>query len=73
LANPSAPLGAGPSSPFGAGSASAGAHALHGTPAAHAHGEHAHNPNLQHHFYSMEQQLEASTFGMWVFLVTEKL
>ena len=32
---------------------------------------HGHNPNLQHHFYSMEQQLEASTFGMWVFLVTE--
>ncbi len=35
------------------------------------HGEHAHNPNLQHHFYSMEQQLEASILGMWVFLVTE--
>ncbi len=33
--------------------------------------EHAHNPHLQHHFYSMEQQLEASTLGMWVFLVTE--
>jgi len=33
--------------------------------------EHTHNPNLQHHFYSMEQQLEASTLGMWVFLVTE--
>ncbi|MFO7303852.1 MAG: cytochrome c oxidase subunit 3 family protein, partial [Acidobacteriota bacterium] len=32
-----------------------------------------HNPNLQHHFYSMEQQLEASTLGMWVFLVTEIL
>jgi cytochrome c oxidase subunit 3 len=30
-----------------------------------------HNPNLQHHFYSLEQQLEASTLGMWVFLVTE--
>jgi cytochrome c oxidase subunit 3 len=36
-----------------------------------AHGEHGHNPNLQHHFYSMDQQLEASTLGMWVFLVTE--
>jgi cytochrome c oxidase subunit 3 len=36
-----------------------------------AHGEHEHNPNLQHHFYSMDQQLEASTLGMWVFLVTE--
>lgn len=32
-----------------------------------------HNPNLQHHFYSMDQQLEASTLGMWVFLVTEIL
>jgi hypothetical protein len=31
----------------------------------------AHHPKLQHHFYSMEQQLEASTLGMWVFLVTE--
>ena len=38
---------------------------------AHGADEHAHNPNLQHHFYSMEQQLEASTLGMWVFLVTE--
>jgi cytochrome c oxidase subunit III len=49
---------------------------LHGTPAAagHAsgHGEHgAHHPRLQHHFHSMDQQLEASTLGMWVFLVTE--
>jgi cytochrome c oxidase subunit 3 len=36
------------------------------------HGDaHGHDPNLQHHFYSMEQQLEASTLGMWVFLVTE--
>jgi cytochrome c oxidase subunit 3 len=34
------------------------------------HGDHGH-PNLQHHFYSLEQQLEASTLGMWVFLVTE--
>ena len=46
-----------------------------GTAHASAHGSHDdhahHNPNLQHHFYSMEQQLEASTFGMWVFLVTE--
>jgi cytochrome c oxidase subunit 3 len=32
---------------------------------------HGQNPNLQHHFYSMEQQLEASTLGMWLFLVTE--
>ena len=35
------------------------------------HGAHGHHPRLQHHFYSMEQQLEASTLGMWVFLVTE--
>jgi cytochrome c oxidase subunit III len=35
-------------------------------------GEHeAHHPWLQHHFDSMEQQAEASTLGMWVFLVTE--
>src|SRR6187397_1440997 len=32
---------------------------------------HAHHPRLQHHFYNMDQQLEASTLGMWVFLVTE--
>ena len=49
----------------------AGAHALAGPHAIAGHGEHAHNPNLQHHFYSMEQQLEASVLGMWVFLVTE--
>ena len=49
------------------------AHAMMpGHTAAHSgdHG-HGHDPNLQHHFYSMEQQLEASTLGMWVFLVTE--
>ena len=28
---------------------------------------------LQHHFVSMEQQRDASTLGMWVFLVTEIL
>jgi len=41
--------------------------------AAHAdhHGHHAHHPALQHHFESLEQQHEASTLGMWVFLVTE--
>ena len=38
--------------------------------ASHA-GHEAHHPRLQHHFYSMEQQLEASILGMWVFLVTE--
>jgi cytochrome c oxidase subunit 3 len=85
LVNPSTSLGAGPSTPLGAGAnpqhlsappdahagAMAGPHAMTG-PAGHdAHGEHASNPNLQHHFYSMAQQLEASVFGMWVFLVTE--
>jgi len=31
---------------------------------------HSH-PALQHHFENMEQQREAGTLGMWVFLVTE--
>jgi cytochrome c oxidase subunit 3 len=46
---------------------------MHATSSGHAggHDPHAQNPNLQHHFYSMEQQLEASTLGMWLFLVTE--
>ena len=35
------------------------------------HGPTPHHPWLQHHFDSMEQQAEASTLGMWVFLVTE--
>jgi cytochrome c oxidase subunit 3 len=30
-----------------------------------------HHPYLQHHFDSMAQQMEASTLGMWTFLVTE--
>jgi cytochrome c oxidase subunit 3 len=32
---------------------------------------HAHHPRQQHHFHSMDQQLEASVLGMWIFLVTE--
>jgi cytochrome c oxidase subunit 3 len=35
------------------------------------HGHTAHHPYLQHHFDDMGQQAEASTLGMWVFLVTE--
>jgi len=35
------------------------------TPEIHGH------PALQHHFENMEQQREAGTLGMWVFLVTE--
>jgi cytochrome c oxidase subunit 3 len=35
------------------------------------HGHVPHHPYLQHHFDNMAQQAEASTLGMWVFLVTE--
>lgn len=31
----------------------------------------AHHPALAHHFDSLEQQQQASTLGMWVFLATE--
>jgi cytochrome c oxidase subunit 3 len=38
----------------------------------HATAEEMHgHPALQHHFENMEQQREAGTLGMWVFLVTE--
>jgi cytochrome c oxidase subunit III len=42
-----------------------------GGAAAPGEGVHLHHPKLQHHFDDMEQQAEASTLGMWVFLVTE--
>jgi cytochrome c oxidase subunit 3 len=32
---------------------------------------HAHEPALQHQFATLRQQHEASTLGMWIFLVTE--
>ena len=32
---------------------------------------HAHHPAQQHHFETLQQQAEASTLGMWLFLVTE--
>ena len=35
------------------------------------HAHPAHHKALQHHFENMEQQREAGTLGMWVFLVTE--
>src|SRR4029453_18237990 len=35
------------------------------------HDEHTAHSALQHHFENMEQQREAGTIGMWVFLVTE--
>ncbi len=38
-----------------------------------AHPAEAASPHLRHHFESMEGQKEASTLGMWVFLVTEVL
>jgi cytochrome c oxidase subunit 3 len=45
--------------------------AIHPAPVgAHAPAVH-HHPYLQHHFDDMAQQAEASTLGMWVFLVTE--
>ena len=46
--------------------------AIQGTGDPHdAHDSHPHHPKLQHHFDDMAQQAEASTLGMWVFLVTE--
>src|SRR5262245_66693771 len=36
-------------------------------------GSHPAVPGLAHHFDSLEQQREATTLGMWVFLVTEVL
>ena len=33
--------------------------------------EHEHGPELRHHFATPEQQREASTLGMWLFLSTE--
>jgi cytochrome c oxidase subunit 3 len=33
--------------------------------------EHAHPPYLRHHFETIQQQHEASSFGMWLFLLTE--
>jgi cytochrome c oxidase subunit III len=40
---------------------------------AEAHSHAVHHPALQHHFETMQQQKEASTLGMWVFLLTEVL
>jgi cytochrome c oxidase subunit 3 len=38
----------------------------------HGHG-HPANPNFQHQFENLHQQYDATTFGMWVFLVQEIL
>jgi len=40
---------------------------------AHAAAPHAADPRLQHHFADLAAQKEASTLGMWAFLVTEVL
>jgi len=42
--------------------------AAHADPHGHVH---VHHPAHQHHFETMEQQAEASTLGMWIFLATE--
>ena len=38
-----------------------------------AHAAHPHHPAVAHHFDTLEQQQEAATLGMWVFLMTEIL
>ena len=44
------------------------------TTAVDPHDAHAqHDPNLQHHFATHEQQFDASKIGMWLFLATEIL
>ena len=35
------------------------------------HGSHEHPDYLRHHFDTVEQQKEATAFGMWLFLLTE--
>jgi cytochrome c oxidase subunit 3 len=45
--------------------------AIHSAGDPHDGHSHPHHPKLQHHFDDMAQQAEASTLGMWVFLVTE--
>jgi len=49
----------------------AASHAVAGHGTHVAGGDGGHHPKLQHHFHSMDQQLEASILGMWIFLVTE--
>ncbi len=38
---------------------------------AEGHAVHEHPAHLRHHFETVEQQREASSFGMWLFLLTE--
>ena len=37
----------------------------------HEHGHHESLPQHRHHFETEEQQREAGSFGMWLFLLTE--
>ena len=39
----------------------------------HSHGGHGHDPTLQHHFATKEQQFDTSKLGMWLWLATEIL
>ena len=45
--------------------------AAHAEAHGHSHGHAAHHPDLQHHFETLEQQKEASTLGMWIFIIQE--
>jgi cytochrome c oxidase subunit III len=45
---------------------------VHGEHEAGGHG-HGHNPHQQHHFATMEQQVDTTKIGMWLFLATEIL
>ena len=45
--------------------------ATHAAPAGHAAPAHHGHRSLQHQFDTLEQQKEASTLGMWLFLATE--
>ena len=44
---------------------------VHAPASATGFGAAGHHPALQHHFQTLEQQQEAATLGMWIFLVTE--
>jgi cytochrome c oxidase subunit III len=45
--------------------------AAHAEAHGHGHGHAAHHPDLQHHFETLEQQHEAATLGMWIFIIQE--
>ena len=45
--------------------------AAHAEAHGHSHGHAAHHHDHQHHFETLEQQKEASTLGMWIFIIQE--